>query len=74
MKPFSKPNFFFQAHKFVGVDNPQARDIVQEIKQAKSPEEAARIGRTRQREFPELVCLNILLTLIFADHSGKRSR
>ncbi|GJN21053.1 hypothetical protein PR202_gb08499 [Eleusine coracana subsp. coracana] len=43
------------AHKFVGVDNPQARDIVQEIKQAKSPEEAARIGRTRQREFPELV-------------------
>ncbi|GJM85008.1 hypothetical protein PR202_ga00735 [Eleusine coracana subsp. coracana] len=48
-------NIFFQAHKFVGVDNPQARDIVQEIKQAKSPEEAARIGRTRQREFPELV-------------------
>ncbi|KAK3157954.1 hypothetical protein QOZ80_2AG0130780 [Eleusine coracana subsp. coracana] len=46
---------YYQAHKFVGVDNPQARDIVQEIKQAKSPEEAARIGRTRQREFPELV-------------------
>ncbi|CAM0943059.1 unnamed protein product [Alopecurus aequalis] len=45
---------YYQAHKFVGVDNPQARDIAQEIKQARSPEEAARIGRTRQREFPEL--------------------
>ncbi|TVU30101.1 hypothetical protein EJB05_21708, partial [Eragrostis curvula] len=43
------------AHKFVGVNNSQARDLVQEIKQAKSPEEAARIGRTQQREFPELV-------------------
>uniref|UniRef100_A0A453Q3B9 5-amino-6-(5-phosphoribosylamino)uracil reductase n=1 Tax=Aegilops tauschii subsp. strangulata TaxID=200361 RepID=A0A453Q3B9_AEGTS len=52
---------YYQAHKFVGVDNPQANDIVQEIKQARSPEEAARIGRTRQREFPELVYLNILL-------------
>jgi diaminohydroxyphosphoribosylaminopyrimidine deaminase/5-amino-6-(5-phosphoribosylamino)uracil reductase len=50
-----------QAHKFVDVDNPQASDVVQEIKQARSPEEAARIGRTRQREFPELVYLNILL-------------
>ncbi|XP_021314969.1 riboflavin biosynthesis protein PYRR, chloroplastic isoform X1 [Sorghum bicolor] len=47
--------YYYQAHKFVGVDNPQARDIVQEIKLAKSPEEAARIGRTRQKGFPELV-------------------
>ncbi|KAF8659207.1 hypothetical protein HU200_058657 [Digitaria exilis] len=46
---------YYQAHKFVGVDNPQARTIVQDIKLAKSPEEAARIGRTRQKEFPELV-------------------
>ncbi|KAM0831925.1 hypothetical protein ACQ4PT_065207 [Festuca glaucescens] len=46
---------YYQAHKFVGVDNPQAREFVQEIKKARSPEEAARIGRTRQREFPELV-------------------
>ncbi|KAG2650893.1 hypothetical protein PVAP13_1NG239300 [Panicum virgatum] len=46
---------YYQAHKFVGVDNPQARTIVQEIKLAKSPEEAARIGRTRQKRFPELV-------------------
>nr|CAB3449768.1 unnamed protein product [Digitaria exilis] len=53
---------YYQAHKFVGVDNPQARTIVQDIKLAKSPEEAARIGRTRQKEFPELVCLNIMLS------------
>ncbi|KAL6634345.1 hypothetical protein ACP70R_027016 [Stipagrostis hirtigluma subsp. patula] len=46
---------YYQAHKFVGIDDPQATDVVQEIKLAKSPEEAARIGRTRQREFPELV-------------------
>ncbi|KAG2658410.1 hypothetical protein PVAP13_1KG223300 [Panicum virgatum] len=46
---------YYQAHKFVGVDNPQARTIVHEIKLAKSPEEAARIGRTRQKQFPELV-------------------
>ncbi|EEE56977.1 hypothetical protein OsJ_06705 [Oryza sativa Japonica Group] len=46
---------YYQAHKFIGVDDPQAREIVQEIKLAKSPEEAARIGRTRQREFQELV-------------------
>ncbi|KAF0932312.1 hypothetical protein E2562_009571 [Oryza meyeriana var. granulata] len=46
---------YYQAHKFIGVDNPQAREIVQEIKLAKSPEEAARIGRTRQREFQQLV-------------------
>jgi predicted NAD-dependent protein-ADP-ribosyltransferase YbiA (DUF1768 family) len=45
------------------MDNPEARTIVQEIKLAKSPEEAARIGRTRQKEFPELVCLNIMLSL-----------
>ncbi|XP_006648632.1 riboflavin biosynthesis protein PYRR, chloroplastic [Oryza brachyantha] len=46
---------YYQAHKFIGVDSPQAREIIQEIKLAKSPEEAARIGRTRQREFQELV-------------------
>ncbi|RLM78984.1 riboflavin biosynthesis protein PYRR, chloroplastic [Panicum miliaceum] len=46
---------YYQAHKFIGMDNPEARIIVQEIKLAKSPEEAARIGRTRQKEFPELV-------------------
>ncbi|KAJ1279089.1 hypothetical protein BS78_04G128800 [Paspalum vaginatum] len=46
---------YYQAHKFVGVNNDQARDIVQEIKLAKSPEEAARIGRTRQKQFRELV-------------------
>lgn len=57
------PSMFLQAHKFVGVGNPQARTIIQEIKVAKSPEEAAIIGRTRQKVFPELVCLNIVLSL-----------
>lgn len=56
------PNFSSQACKFVGGDNnPQARDIVEEIKLAKCPEEAFRIGRSQQKRFPELVCLNIML-------------
>ncbi|KAL5702054.1 hypothetical protein ACHQM5_027320 [Ranunculus cassubicifolius] len=46
---------YYQAHKFVGVDDPIARDCVEQIKHAKSPEEAARLGRTMQRQYPHLV-------------------
>ncbi|XP_030535737.1 riboflavin biosynthesis protein PYRR, chloroplastic isoform X3 [Rhodamnia argentea] len=45
----------YQAHKFVGVDNPLARACVEDIKSAKSPEEAARMGRSLQRQHPDLV-------------------
>ncbi|OVA14785.1 CMP/dCMP deaminase [Macleaya cordata] len=46
---------YYQAHKFVGVNDPLARDCVEQIKSAKSPEEAARVGRTLQRRHPNLV-------------------
>ncbi|KAJ4961111.1 hypothetical protein NE237_021021 [Protea cynaroides] len=46
---------YYQAHKFVGVNDPVARECVEQIKAAKSPEEAARIGRTIQRQRSDLV-------------------
>ncbi|KAL6997208.1 hypothetical protein U1Q18_007330 [Sarracenia purpurea var. burkii] len=45
---------YYQAHKFVGVDNPAARNCVENIRSAKSPEEAARMGRIMQRQNPDL--------------------
>ncbi|GAB4855865.1 hypothetical protein Ancab_024504 [Ancistrocladus abbreviatus] len=46
---------YYQAHKFVGVEDSAALDCVENIKAAKSPEEAARIGRKMQRQRPDLV-------------------
>lgn len=46
---------YYQAHKFVGVRDPVARKSVEDIKSAKSPEEAARMGRTLLRQRPDLV-------------------
>ncbi|KAJ0427925.1 putative 5-amino-6-(5-phosphoribosylamino)uracil reductase [Helianthus annuus] len=50
--------FYFiqmQAHKFVGSSNPDARSYVEAIHSAKSPEEAAIMGRKIQREHPDMV-------------------
>ncbi|KAK4433051.1 Riboflavin biosynthesis protein PYRR, chloroplastic [Sesamum alatum] len=46
---------YYQAHKFVGLDDPVAKNCLEEIKSSKSPEEAARIGRRMQRQHPNLV-------------------
>ncbi|GMN26089.1 hypothetical protein TIFTF001_001174 [Ficus carica] len=46
---------YYQAHKFVGVDDPLAQECVAKIKSAKSPEEAARLGRSMQRKRPDLI-------------------
>ncbi|PIA43410.1 hypothetical protein AQUCO_01900060v1 [Aquilegia coerulea] len=46
---------YYQAHKFIGVNDPLARDCVELIKGAKSPEEAARVGRKMQWQHPHLV-------------------
>ncbi|KAL5566723.1 hypothetical protein UlMin_029887 [Ulmus minor] len=46
---------YYQAQKFFGVNDPVVRDCVLKIKSAKSPEEAARIGRSMQRQHPDLV-------------------
>ena len=46
---------FYQAQKFGGVDDPDAREAMEAIRAASSPEEAARIGRTLQRTNPSLI-------------------
>ncbi|KAK9292919.1 hypothetical protein L1049_020900 [Liquidambar formosana] len=51
---WSSVEHYYQAHKFVGVNDPVARDCVEGIKSAKSPEEAAQMGRTIQRQRPDL--------------------
>ncbi|KAL5573960.1 hypothetical protein UlMin_023557 [Ulmus minor] len=45
---------YYQAQKFFGVNDPMVRDCVLKIKSAKSPEEAARIERSMQRQHPDL--------------------
>nr|XP_018683346.1 PREDICTED: riboflavin biosynthesis protein PYRR, chloroplastic isoform X2 [Musa acuminata subsp. malaccensis] len=52
---WSTMEHYYQAHKFVGVDNPLAKDAFEQIKMAKSPEEASRLGRKLQRQHPEVV-------------------
>ncbi|XP_065875773.1 riboflavin biosynthesis protein PYRR, chloroplastic [Euphorbia lathyris] len=52
---WSSVEHFYQAHKFHGVDDPDAKDCIDKIKSAKSPEEAARMGRSMQRKRPDLV-------------------
>ncbi|CAK9164487.1 unnamed protein product [Ilex paraguariensis] len=46
---------YYQAHKFVGVNDAVAINCVEDIKSSKSPEEASRIGRKMQRQRPDLV-------------------
>lgn len=46
---------YYQAQKFMGIDKPLAKDFIQQIKCARSPEEAAAIGRKVQKEHSELV-------------------
>lgn len=55
---------WFKAQKFVGVSDPVAKSCIEELKCAKSPEEAARIGRRIQRQQPNLVILYILFTTL----------
>ncbi|MFS8030496.1 putative riboflavin biosynthesis protein RibD [Helianthus anomalus] len=52
---WSSVEHYYQAHKFVGSSNPDARSYVEAIHSAKSPEEAARMGRKIQREHPDMV-------------------
>ncbi|KAJ4721528.1 Riboflavin biosynthesis protein PYRR chloroplastic [Melia azedarach] len=52
---WSTVEHYYQAHKFMGVNDPAAQDCVEKIKAARSPEEAARVGRSMQRHQPDLV-------------------
>ncbi|KAI7739062.1 hypothetical protein M8C21_005221 [Ambrosia artemisiifolia] len=46
---------YYQAQKFAGSSNPNAKGYIEAIHSAKGPEEAARIGRRTQREHPNMV-------------------
>ncbi|GAA0169701.1 deaminase [Lithospermum erythrorhizon] len=46
---------YYQACKFIGVDDPAARQCLEDIINMKSPEEAARLGRRMQKKHPHLV-------------------
>ncbi|KAA8533408.1 hypothetical protein F0562_031158 [Nyssa sinensis] len=52
---WSSIEHYYQAQKYVRVNDPAARKCVEGIKSANSPEEAARMGRTIQRQHPNLV-------------------
>ncbi|KAI3694255.1 hypothetical protein L1987_77218 [Smallanthus sonchifolius] len=52
---WSSVEHYYQAHKFVGSSNPNARSYIEAIHSAKSPEEAAWLGRRTQREHPDMV-------------------
>eukprot|EP00252_Welwitschia_mirabilis_P018876 TRINITY_DN4235_c0_g1_i1.p1 TRINITY_DN4235_c0_g1~~TRINITY_DN4235_c0_g1_i1.p1 ORF type:complete len:588 (-),score=105.65 TRINITY_DN4235_c0_g1_i1:216-1979(-) len=49
---------YYQAQKFEGVQDERAQDCIQKIKSAESPEEAARIGRSLERQCPHSVRQN----------------
>ncbi len=46
---------YYQAQKFAGVDSKIARDAIEDIRRAISPEAAAKIGRSVQANHPECV-------------------
>ncbi|XP_021281608.1 riboflavin biosynthesis protein PYRR, chloroplastic [Herrania umbratica] len=52
---WSSVEHYYQANKFLGISDPIAQDCIEKIKLAKSPEEAARMGRLTQRRHPNLV-------------------
>jgi ribA/ribD-fused uncharacterized protein len=46
---------FYQAQKFAGVNSPAARSVFEAVRLARTPEEAAKVGRAAQRDAPETV-------------------
>lgn len=65
---------FYQASKFLGVENSEARETVQRIKDAPSPEEAARIGRRAEVLHPELVIPNWDKTKLEVMHKAVKAK
>lgn len=54
-RQWSSVEQYYQAQKFYGVKDTEAASIIERIRQAKSPEEAAKIGRTAERLSPHTV-------------------
>lgn len=81
-KEWPSVEHYYQSQKFFGVANPDAVALFDAITHADSPEKAARIGRTAQRERPNLVRpdwdttkSNVMLEALrakFNTHTGPR--
>ncbi|CAN0859652.1 Riboflavin biosynthesis protein PYRR, chloroplastic [Linum grandiflorum] len=69
---WSSVEHYYQACKFMGVNDPGARDCMEKIRCAKSPEEAARVGRSMQRMHPQLVRADWEKVKIDVMYSGLR--
>ncbi|CAN1345366.1 Riboflavin biosynthesis protein PYRR, chloroplastic [Linum perenne] len=52
---WSSVEHYYQACKFTRLDDRRSSDCIEKIKCAKSPEEAAKLGRSMQRLHPDLV-------------------
>ncbi|CAL5223291.1 g5780 [Coccomyxa viridis] len=65
---------FYQAQKFAGVESAQALDIIEEIAQAASPEEAARIGRRNERLQPSLMRTDWPTAKLAVMHAGLKAK
>ncbi|KAK6911750.1 Bacterial bifunctional deaminase-reductase, C-terminal [Dillenia turbinata] len=57
---WSTAEHYYQASKFLRVEDPFAKECFENIKSAKSPEEAARMGRKIQRQCPHLLISEFL--------------
>eukprot|EP00884_Botryococcus_braunii_P000245 jgi/Botrbrau1/10220/Bobra.0362s0010.1 len=55
MREWPTVEHFYQSQKFAGVEDDEARELMESIASAPSPEEAARIGRSAQRSRPDLI-------------------
>ena len=57
-----------------GVQDPEAKLLMEEIKAAASPEEAARLGRTAQRTRPYLIAPNWDTDKLFVMYAGLKAK
>ena len=57
-----------------GVQDPEARLLIEEIRTAASPEEAARLGRSAQRTRPHLVTPNWDTDKLFVMYAGLKAK
>mmetsp|Transcript_2218 Transcript_2218/g.7942 ORF Transcript_2218/g.7942 Transcript_2218/m.7942 type:complete len:720 (+) Transcript_2218:195-2354(+) len=79
---WSSSEHFYQAQKFFGVEDARATELIEQIRCAASPEEAAKLGRTAEKMSPELVVpewttkklevMRMAVQAKFSQHSGPR--
>lgn len=65
---------YYQAQKFAGVQDPEAKLLIEEIWSAASPEEAARLGRTAQRTKPNLIAHDWETAKLFVMYAGLKAK